>query len=156
MLEAVARYDIDGVDFDDFFYPYPEDGQDFDDARSFAAYGQGFASKADWRRDNINTMVREMNQRIKALKPWVKFGIATFGIWRNSTTDPAGSATRGLQSYDEIYVDSRLWVKQHWVDSITPQLYWNIGNKPADYAVLVKWWSDCGRRHRGAALHRAG
>jgi uncharacterized lipoprotein YddW (UPF0748 family) len=141
MLEAVARYDIDGVDFDDFFYPYPEAGQDFGDARSFATYGKNFANKADWRRGNVNTLVREMGERIKALKPWVKFGISTFGIWRNNATDPAGSATRGLQSYDEIYADSRTWVKQHWVDSITPQLYWQLGFKPADYAVLLPWWS---------------
>ncbi len=141
MLEAVAHYDIDGVDFDDFFYPYPEAGQDFADAASFAAYGHGFASRADWRRDNVNTLIREMSQRIKALKPWVKFGISTFGIWRNTTTDPSGSATHGLQSYDEIYADARTWVKQRWLDSITPQLYWNIGFEPADYAVLLRWWS---------------
>ena len=140
MLDAVARYDIDGVDFDDFFYPYPEAGQDFNDAASYAQYGQG-ESKADWRRDNVNTMVREMNERLKALKPWVKFGISPFGIWRNNTTDPAGSATNGLQSYDQIYVDTRTWVQKHWVDYIMPQLYWSIGNPPADYAVLIEWWS---------------
>jgi uncharacterized lipoprotein YddW (UPF0748 family) len=142
ILEAVARYDIDGVDFDDFFYPYPEAGQDFGDAASFAAYGQKFANKGDWRRDNVNTFVREMYERIKALKPWVKFGISPFGIWRNSTTDPTGSATRGLQSYDEIYADTRAWVKQRWLDSISPQLYWNIGFERADYAVLLRWWTD--------------
>jgi uncharacterized lipoprotein YddW (UPF0748 family) len=141
MLDAVARYDIDGVDFDDFFYPYPEAGQDFNDAASFAMYGNGTASKADWRRDNVNTMVREMSERLHALKPWVKFGISPFGIWRNSDTDPAGSATHGLQSFDDIYVDTRTWVKQHWVDYIMPQLYWSIGNPPADFAVLLAWWS---------------
>jgi uncharacterized lipoprotein YddW (UPF0748 family) len=141
MLEAVARYDIDGVDFDDFFYPYPEAGQDFGDAGSFATYGQGFASRADWRRANADTLVREMSERIKALKPWVKFGISPFGIWRNNTSDPAGSATRGLQSYDEIYADTRTWVRNRWVDSITPQLYWNIGFARADFATLLRWWS---------------
>lgn len=141
ILEAVQRYDIDGVDFDDFFYPYPEAGQDFGDAASFAAYGQKFTSKADWRRDNVNIFVREMGERIKALKPWVKYGISPFGIWRNRTTDPSGSATRGLQSYDEIYADTRTWVKQRWVDSITPQLYWNIGFERADYATLLPWWT---------------
>jgi uncharacterized lipoprotein YddW (UPF0748 family) len=141
MLDAVARYDIDGVDFDDFFYPYPEAGQDFNDAKSFAQYGQGSASKADWRRNNVNTMVREMSERIRKLKPWVKFGISPFGIWRNSSTDPAGSATNGLQSYDQIYADSRAWVQQHWIDYIMPQLYWSIGNPPADFAVLIQWWA---------------
>jgi uncharacterized lipoprotein YddW (UPF0748 family) len=143
ILDAVARYDLDGVDFDDFFYPYPEGGgHDFNDAASFATYGGGFGNKANWRRNNVDTMVRETGERIRALKPWVTFGISPFGIWRNSATDPTGSATHGLQSYDEIYVDSRRWVKEHWVDAIMPQLYWNIGNKPADYAVLVKWWSS--------------
>jgi uncharacterized lipoprotein YddW (UPF0748 family) len=141
MLEAVEKYDIDGVDFDDFFYPYPEAGQDFGDAGSFATYGKNFASKADWRRDNVNTLIREMNERIKKLKPWVKFGISPFGIWRNNTTDPSGSATRGLQSYDEIYADTVIWVKQKWIDSIIPQLYWNIGFERADYAKLLPWWS---------------
>ena len=141
MLEAVARYDIDGVHFDDFFYPYPEAGQDFNDAASYAAYGKGFASKRDWRRDNVNTLVREMSQRIKALKPWVKFGISPFGIWRNSATDPSGSATNGLQSYDDVYADTRLWVKREWLDYVVPQLYWQIGFDRADYAKLVPWWS---------------
>ena len=141
MLEAVQKYDIDGVHFDDFFYPYPEAGQDFNDAASFAAYGQGL-SRADWRRANVNTLVREMNERIKALKPWVKFGISPFGIWRNSSTDPTGSATNGLQSFDQIYADTREWVRQGWLDYIVPQLYWHIGFDRADYAKLLPWWSN--------------
>jgi uncharacterized lipoprotein YddW (UPF0748 family) len=142
MLDAVARYDLDGVFFDDFFYPYPVPGQDFGDAATFARYGGGFASKADWRRDNVNRLVEEMDQRIKAIKPWVTFGISPFGIWRNNSSDPLGSPTRGLQSYDEVYADTRLWVKRQWVDFIMPQLYWQIGNDVADYAKLVPWWSD--------------
>ncbi|HLT11026.1 MAG TPA: family 10 glycosylhydrolase [Micromonosporaceae bacterium] len=142
MLEAVAKYDIDGVHFDDFFYPYPEAGQDFGDDASFAAHGKGFASKADWRRENVNTLVREMDQRIKEIKPWVKFGISPFGIWRNRGTDPNGSKTRGLQSYDAIYADTRKWVQEGWLDYIVPQLYWHIGFEVADYAVLLPWWSE--------------
>jgi uncharacterized lipoprotein YddW (UPF0748 family) len=142
MLEVVRKYDIDGVDFDDFFYPYPEDGQDFDDVWSFMQYSQGFADKGEWRRHNVNLLVREMDQKIKAIKPWVTFGISPFGIWRNSSTDPSGSATHGLQSFDDIYADSRTWVQQHWVDDIMPQLYWQIGNPPADFAALIKWWSQ--------------
>jgi uncharacterized lipoprotein YddW (UPF0748 family) len=141
ILDAVNRYDLDGVFFDDFFYPYPQAGQDFGDAASFARYGTGFASRADWRRSNVDTLVREVSQRVKAAKPWVRFGISPFGIWRNQRTDPLGSPTRGLQSYDEIYVDSRRWVREQWVDFIAPQLYWSIGNPPADYAALVRWWS---------------
>jgi uncharacterized lipoprotein YddW (UPF0748 family) len=142
IMDAVARYDIDAVHFDDFFYPYPVAGQDFGDDASFARYGAGFASKADWRRDNVNQLVRETGQRIRALKPWVKFGISPFGIWRNSSTDPAGSATRGLQSYDAIYADTRLWVSREWLDYIVPQVYWHIGFDVADYARLVPWWSN--------------
>jgi uncharacterized lipoprotein YddW (UPF0748 family) len=143
MLEAVEKYDIDGVDFDDFFYPYPEGGGNaFNDDASYATYGKNFANKGDWRRDNVNTLIREMNERIKALKPWVKFGISPFGIWRNQTTDPTGSDTHGLQSYDEIYADTKTWVKQHWIDAILPQLYWQIGFDKADYTKLLPWWSD--------------
>lgn len=142
ILDVVRRYDIDGVHFDDFFYPYPTAKQDFGDDATYAEYGKGFATKADWRRDNVDTLVREMDERIKTLKPWVQFGISPFGIWRNSGTDPLGSATKGLQSYDDIYADTRLWVQKQWVDYIVPQLYWNIGFTVADYAVLVKWWSD--------------
>jgi uncharacterized lipoprotein YddW (UPF0748 family) len=141
ILEAVQAYDIDGVHFDDFFYPYPEKGRDFPDGASFARRADQAQSRADWRRANVNTFVREMSVRIKQLKPWVKFGISPFGIWRNARTDPAGSRTSGLESYDAIYADTRTWVRNRWVDYIVPQLYWAIGNAPADYAVLLPWWA---------------
>ncbi|MFI7577867.1 family 10 glycosylhydrolase [Micromonospora sp. NPDC049497] len=142
MLEAVRRYDVDGVHFDDFFYPYPEAGQDFPDDAAFARYGRGFPDKDAWRRDNVNTLVREMSERIKAIKPWVKFGISPFGIWRNGRTDPTGSATAGLQSYDDIHADTRLWVRREWLDYVVPQLYWHIGFGKADYAKLLPWWAS--------------
>jgi uncharacterized lipoprotein YddW (UPF0748 family) len=141
MLEAVRKYDIDGVHFDDFFYPYPEGGQDFPDNASFAKYGKG-KSRAQWRRDNVDTLVREMDQRIKQLKPWVKFGISPFGIWRNKSNDPAGSNSQGLSAYDAIYADTRKWVREGWLDYIVPQLYWNIGFAKADYAKLLPWWTS--------------
>ncbi|MFG1829398.1 glycoside hydrolase family 10 protein [Micromonospora chersina] len=161
MLEAVQRYDVDGVHFDDFFYPYPEAGQDFPDAAAFARHGRGFADKHAWRRDNVNTLVREMSERIKAIKPWVKFGISPFGIWRNKRTDPAGSASAGLQSYDDIYADTRLWVRQQWLDYVVPQLYWHIGFDRADYAKLLPWWAATVRGTRvqlyiGQADYRVG
>lgn len=142
MMDAVTRYDIDGVHFDDYFYPYPAAGQDFADDAAYAQYGAGFANKGDWRRHNINLLVQEFGARIKAAKPWVKFGISPFGIWRNRATDPLGSDTAGLQSYDAIYADTRTWVKQEWVDYILPQIYWHIGFAIADYAKLVPWWAD--------------
>ncbi|WP_089293409.1 glycoside hydrolase family 10 protein [Actinoplanes regularis] len=140
MLEAVEKYDVDGVHFDDFFYPYPEEGQDFPDAASFAKYGGG-KSKADWRRENVNTLVREMHERIQQIKPWVSFGISPFGIWRNRDTDPQGSDSNGLESYDAIYADTRKWVRAGWLDYIAPQLYWTIGFDKADYTRMLKWWT---------------
>ncbi|WP_436530494.1 family 10 glycosylhydrolase [Actinoplanes sp. HUAS TT8] len=142
MLEAVQKYDVDGVHFDDFFYPYPEGSdEDFPDAASFKKYGAG-QSKADWRRENVNTLVREMHDRIQQIKPWVKFGISPFGIWRNRTTDPKGSASSGLESYDAIFADTRKWVQNGWLDYIAPQLYWTIGFDKADYTTLLKWWTS--------------
>jgi uncharacterized lipoprotein YddW (UPF0748 family) len=140
MLEAVQKYDIDGVHFDDFFYPYPEEGQDFPDNASFARYGGG-KSRANWRRANIDTFMQEMDQRIKQLKPWVKFGVSPFGIWQNSSSSALGSPTNGLESYSAQYVDTRKWVKEGWLDYIVPQLYWQIGFAKADYAKLLPWWS---------------
>jgi uncharacterized lipoprotein YddW (UPF0748 family) len=142
VLDAVTRYDVDGVHFDDYFYPYPAAGQDFADDATFAQYGGGFANKGDWRRDNINRLIQEMGQRVHAVKPWVKFGVSPFGIWRNASTDPLGSDTAGLQSYDAIYADTRLWVRNNWIDYLVPQVYWNIGFTVADYAKLVPWWSE--------------
>ncbi|MBL7259230.1 glycoside hydrolase family 10 protein [Paractinoplanes lichenicola] len=139
MLEAVQKYDVDGVHFDDFFYPYPAGGEFPDDA-SYAKYGGG-KPRAQWRRDNVDTLVREMDERIKALKPWVKFGISPFGIWRNYATDPDGSQSKGLEAYDAIFADTRKWVQQGWLDYIVPQLYWTIGFDKADYAKLLPWWT---------------
>ena len=102
-----------------------------------------------------------MDQRIHAAKPWVRFGISPFGIWRNAGTDPLGSQTSGLQSYDAIYADTRKWVKQGWVDYIAPQIYWHIGFATADYAVLTAWWAGVVQGtgvqlYIGQAAYRAG
>lgn len=142
ILEVVERYDIDAVHFDDYFYPYPIAGQEFDDEATYQKYGDGFTDKGDWRRHNVNLLVEGLSTRIKQAKPWVKFGISPFGIWRNRSTDPLGSDTSGFQSYDGIYADTRLWVKSNWLDYILPQVYWNIGFPPAAYDALVPWWSD--------------
>ncbi|GIG68871.1 family 10 glycosylhydrolase [Phytomonospora endophytica] len=142
MMDAVSRYDIDGVHWDDYFYPYPVSGQTIPDQQTYQRYGGGFANIHDWRRNNVDLLVQEMGQRIHAAKPHVKFGVSPFGIWRNQATDPLGSKTSGLQSYDAIYADSRRWVKQNWIDYITPQIYWHIGNSAADYGVLVAWWAS--------------
>jgi uncharacterized lipoprotein YddW (UPF0748 family) len=142
IMDAVENYDLDGVHFDDYFYPYPVAGQEVPDADTFAEHGGGFDDIEDWRRDNVNALIREMDERIHDAKPHVKFGVSPFGIWRNASSDPAGSATRGFESYDGIYADSRRWVREGWVDYINPQVYWEIGHPAADYAALVPWWSD--------------
>lgn len=142
MLDAVKKYDIDAVHFDDYFYPYPIGTTPYPDADTYAEYGTGFDSIEDWRLDNINKLVLEMDQRVHELKPWLKFGISPFGIWKNASTDPLGSDTNGTQSYYAISADTRRWVKEGWVDYINPQIYWQIGLAVADYAKLVPWWND--------------
>ncbi|GHC74801.1 glycosyl hydrolase [Nocardiopsis terrae] len=142
MMHSVENYDLDGVHFDDYFYPYPVAGVELPDQDTYAEHGDGFDDVGDWRRNNVDLMVREMSEAVKAAKPHVKFGISPFGIWRNSSTDPEGSDTNGSQSYDNQYADSRRWVREGWLDYINPQVYWEIGLPVADYAVLVPWWAE--------------
>ncbi|MBN6052268.1 family 10 glycosylhydrolase [Nonomuraea sp. RK-328] len=140
VTDVVKRYDVDGVHFDDYFYPYPGQGGAFDDRAAFAKYGKG-QSLAGWRRQNVNTLVAEVDAAVHATKRHVKFGISPFGIWRNKAQDPAGSATSGMSAYDSIYADARAWIKAGTVDYVIPQLYWPIGFKAADYKVLLPWWA---------------
>ncbi len=141
MKDIVDRYDVDAIHMDDYFYPYPIAGQDFPDNLSFARYGMGFSNKQDWRRDNVNVLVKELHELIHAEKPWVKFGISPFGIYRNKKSDPNGSDTKGLQNYDDLYADILLWINNGWVDYTIPQVYWEIGHPAADYETLVGWWA---------------
>ncbi|MEU8247094.1 family 10 glycosylhydrolase [Nonomuraea sp. NPDC048916] len=140
MLDALIRYDIDGLHFDDYFYPTNTTA--FDDSAAFAEHGAGFPDLATWRRHNVDLMVSEMQQRVREVKPETAWGISPSGIWRNKGTDPLGSETNGGQSYDNLHADTRGWVKKGWLDYIAPQLYWYIGQPPADYSKLVPWWSD--------------
>ena len=162
MMDAVRRYDIDGVHFDDYFYPYPVAGQVFADDDAYARYGAGFPDKAAWRRDNTDRLVREMAERIKKAKEDLPFGISPFGVWRNAATDPLGSDTRaGVQTYDDLHADTRKWVRKGWIDYVVPQIYWHIGFAPADYAKLLPWWNDVVRGtgvdlYAGEALYKAG
>ncbi|GAA1256146.1 family 10 glycosylhydrolase [Sphaerisporangium rubeum] len=142
IMDAVTRYDVDGLHFDDYFYPYPLAGQEFDDTRAYAEHGTGFPDRAAWRRHNVDLLVQELSTRVRRDKPDVQWGISPFGIWRNATTDPLGSDTKGSQSYDDQYADTRKWIRSGWLDYVAPQLYWNIGLPAADYAKLVPWWSD--------------
>ena len=141
ITDIVSRYDVDAIHMDDYFYPYPIAGKDFPDDASFARYGKGFSSKADWRRENVNRLIRQIHDTLRELKPWVKFGVSPFGIYRNESSDPLGSKTRGLQNYDDLYADVLLWAREGWIDYNIPQLYWQIGHPAADYETLVHWWA---------------
>ncbi|MHB9754878.1 glycoside hydrolase family 10 protein [Streptomyces sp. BYX5S] len=162
MLDAVAKYPVDAVHFDDYFYPYPVVGQVFDDDAAYAEHGGGFPDRAAWRRDNIDRLIRETAARIKKTRPRTTFGISPFGVWRNRATDPLGSdTTAGVQTYDNLHADTRKWVRERWIDYVVPQVYWNIGFTAADYAKLVPWWADVVRGtgvrlHIGEALYKAG
>ena len=139
--DIVSRYDVDALHIDDYFYPYPSKGQEFPDEDDYVAMGNG-ADKGDWRRENVNKLILQLHNTVRSLKPWVKFGVSPFGIYRNATEAvPSGSNTRGLQSYDDLYADVLLWVNEGWVDYCIPQLYWEIGHKAADYEALVGWWA---------------
>ena len=147
IADVVKRYDIDAVHFDDYFYPYRIRYEDFPDEESFMKYheadGFGRFDKNNWRRNNVNLLVKDLNETIKSIKPWVKFGISPFGIWRNKDMDPAASDTRGgVSNYDDLYADIKLWVEKGWIDYNVPQLYWEIGHPTADYTTLIDWWSE--------------
>ncbi len=142
--DIVSRYDIEGIHMDDYFYPYPVAKQTIPDAKTFARYPRGFDNIEDWRRDNVNRVIRELHTAIKSIKPEVEFGISPFGVWRNQSCDSLmGSATRaGLTNYDDLYADVLLWMREGWIDYVVPQLYWEIGKPVADYEVLAHWWAE--------------
>jgi uncharacterized lipoprotein YddW (UPF0748 family)/N-acetylmuramoyl-L-alanine amidase len=137
-LEMIQNYAVDGIHFDDYFYP----GKDFDDKASFEKYGAGFDNVNDWRRENVNILIRDLSKAIKATSKDVSFGISPFGIWANKNSNALGSDTKGLQSYYDQYADTRKWVKEGMLDYIAPQIYWNIGYSIADYSKILSWWKD--------------
>ncbi|WP_232341607.1 glycoside hydrolase family 10 protein [Hymenobacter ginkgonis] len=142
IMDVVRRYDIDGVHFDDYFYPYPEVGQVFHDELAYQNQNPDKLGLADWRRQNVNVLIRDLNDSIRSAKRWVKFGISPFGVWMNKSADPLGSDTRaGQPSYSNLYADSRLWLKEGWIDYIAPQLYWSTKFRLVPYATLLEWWT---------------
>ena len=151
--DIVTRYDIDGFHIDDYFYPYPDGNRKFQDDASFRNDPRGFKDKDDWRRDNVNLFVEQLYHTVKEIKPWVKFGISPFGIYRNKSSEyPQGSETTGFENYSGLYADVLYWIEKGWMDYCIPQTYWNTGYKAADYAILAKWWSD----HAGGCLMYLG
>ena len=144
--DIVSRYDIDGFHIDDYFYPYPVAGKQIPDQGLYLQAPRGFRNIGDWRRDNVTRFVQQLGETIHRIKPWVKYGVSPFGIYRNKRQAPNGSDTHGLQNYDDLYADVLLWVNNGLVDYCVPQCYWEIGNKAADYQTLIKWWN----RHAAA------
>lgn len=160
VAEVVAHYPIDGVQFDDYFYA-ESSGSMLNDGETFKKYGQGFVSKADWRRHNTQLLIEQVSRTIKQLKPDVEFGVSPAGVWRNRSHDAAGSDTRGAAAYDEAYADTRQWVQQGLLDYIAPQIYWPFARDAARYDVLAKWWADVvkptnTRLYIGVALYKVG
>ena len=159
VANVVREYDVDGIHFDDYFYPYAEPGQTLNDDPTYLAYNPTNLNKADWRRDNVTRLVAELRDSIRASKPWVKFGISPFGIWKNKSSDPEGSATNGGQSYYELYADTRQWARDGLIDYIVPQVYFSSEFGRAPYKTLVEWWTrNAGRSHLyiGHGAYRVG
>ncbi|HEY1025345.1 MAG TPA: family 10 glycosylhydrolase [Sphingobacteriaceae bacterium] len=143
IMDVVRNYDLDGIHFDDYFYPYPVPNRPLPDWRAYQKYGAARFSKiADWRRHNVDTLIKTLSDSIHAAKKYVKFGISPFGIWRNRSAHPEGSESTGLQGYDALYGDARKWVQEGWVDYINPQLYFPFFYRAAPYEKLVDWWSN--------------
>ena len=136
--EIVKNYSVDGIVFDDYFYP----GKDFNDKLTYEKYGTSYSNVNDWRRENVNLLIKDVAKSIKSGNSNVRFGISPFGIWANRSVNALGSDTNGLQSYYDHYADSRKWVKEGLIDYISPQLYWNIGSSAADYSKLLSWWQN--------------
>ena len=141
VMDLVKRYDIDGVHFDDYFYPYPSYNlnEDFPDHESWEAYqkSNGKLSRGDWRRESVNVFIEQLYKKIKAEKKWVKFGLSPFGIWRPGYPE----SIEGFDQYEKLFADARLWLNKGWIDYFTPQLYWEINRIPQSFPVLLGWWA---------------
>jgi uncharacterized lipoprotein YddW (UPF0748 family) len=148
VMDIVKRYDIDGVHFDDYFYPYPSynGNADFPDSLSWNEYvaGGGKLSRGDWRRNSVNDFIKNLYKAIKAEKPYVKFGLSPFGVWRPGY--PA--SVEGFDQYNQLYADARLWLNKGWIDYFTPQLYWRTTSVTTSFPVLLGWWEGENKKHR--------
>ncbi len=144
--DVVRDFDVDGIHFDDYFYPYPIDNTPFPDEQTYQSYVSdgGMRSKSDWRRDNVNTLIRRVSERIAALKPWVRFGVSPFGIYRPN--QPPGIV--GLDAYEALSCDAPVWMQNGWVDYLAPQLYWTTKSVGQNFNKLVAWWADIAKQGR--------
>ncbi|MCH7403252.1 glycoside hydrolase family 10 protein [Belliella kenyensis] len=141
--EVVQNYDIDAIHFDDYFYPYRIDKEVFNDTETYKKYAQPNQRIDDWRRENVNALIKEVYTTIKGEKPWVQFGVSPFGVWRNKSADPNGSNTKaGVTNYDELFADPLTWIRNGWVDYLIPQLYWSMDYNLASHRELINWWAN--------------
>lgn len=141
IADMVRRYDMDAVHMDDYFYPYRIMGKEFPDEESYKKSGSAL-KKDDWRRSNVDSIIKMLSVAIKKEKPWVQFGISPFSVWRNKDKDPDGSDSEASQTnYDDLYANILLWLKEKWIDYVVPQLYLEIGHEKIDYKKMLDWWS---------------
>ncbi len=160
VTELLERYNVDGIQFDDYFY-YETPQSRMNDDQTWRRYGQAYADKASWRRNNTLQLIRQVSKAIKTLKPTVEFGISPVGVWRNQSDDPRGSDTRGAAAYDQASADTRQWVELGLLDYIAPQIYWPFSRKIARYDELARWWANVvrpthTRLYIGVALYKIG
>ncbi|WP_345268172.1 glycoside hydrolase family 10 protein [Nibrella viscosa] len=159
MANVVRQYDVDGIHFDDYFYPYSAPNQVLGDELTYKAYYNGM-NIHDWRRDNVDKLILQLRDSIRAIKPKIKFGISPFGVWRNQKEDPEGSATvAGVTSYGTLYADTRKWIREGWIDYVAPQIYFDTEFERVPFRKLVDWWTqNKGKRHLyiGLAAYRIG
>ena len=142
VMDLVRRYKIDGIHFDDYFYPYKIYKVAFPDSSTFAQYPRGFTSIDDWRRNNVDMLISRISDSIRAVKPYIQFGVSPFSVWRNRDRDPRGSETQGMQTcYDDLYADIRKWLENGWIDYVAPQLYLPTTHPKIPYETILGWWS---------------
>lgn len=141
VYEIVEKYDVDGIIFDDYFYPYPVPDAKFCDNTTYLKYGSGFENIDDWRRNNINLMIEQCYHAVKTADATCLYGVAPFGIWQNISTSSEGSRTNGLEAYSAIYCDAVAWIRGGYIDYISPQLYWQFSNSAASFDILTEWWN---------------
>ena len=157
--DIVSRYDIDAIHMDDYFYPYRIAGKEFPDEDSYRRSGSTL-SKDDWRRSNVDSIIRKLSVAIKEVKPHVQFGISPFSVWRNASKDPRGSDSQaGQTNYDDLYADILLWLEKGWIDYVVPQLYFEVGHPRVDYAKMLDWWAknSYGKNlYIGMGIYKAG
>ena len=148
VMDVLKKYDIDGIHFDDYFYPYPSynDNEDFPDEDTWQEYKKsgGKLERNDWRREAVNNFIKRLYAAIKSEKPHVKFGLSPFGIWRPGNPQ----SIKGMDQYDVLFADAKLWLNEGWIDYFTPQLYWPINQVPQSFPVLLGWWTKENHKKR--------